>query len=103
AGQQADLRSNLRAPLIRRADIVTAASWRMRQLSFDDIGLDEIVAECNRYNRTPIAVAGPSLAGTQRPAGADANDPDSFIAFLELATSVEVDRRQSGRIVLRPK
>ena len=103
AGQQADLRSNLSAPLIRKADIVTAASWRMRQLSFDDVGLDEIVAEFNRYNRTPIVVAEPSLARTHLSGVFDANDPDSFIAFLELSTSVEVDRSQSGRIVLRPK
>jgi len=87
----------------RKADIVTAASWRMRQLSFDDVGLDEIVAEFNRYNRTPIVVAEPSLARTHLSGVFDANDPDSFIAFLELSTSVEVDRSQSGRIVLRPK
>src|SRR5690606_11154024 len=60
AGQQVDLSAASGAPRVAEADIVAAASWRMRQLSFDDAGLDEIVAEFNRYNRIPIVLADPS-------------------------------------------
>ena len=90
-GRQAELRSDLRAPLVAEADIVTAASWRMRQLSSDHAGLDEIVAELNRYNRTPSSGV------------FDAHDPNSFIAFLDLSTAVEVDRSQPGRMSLGPR
>lgn len=103
AGQEARLNSDGRPPLLAKADIVTATSWRMRQLSFDDAGLDEIVAEFNRYNRTPIVLADRSLSRTRLSGVFDANDPNSFIAFLELSTSVDVDRSHPSRIVLRPK
>ena len=103
AGQQVDLSAASGAPRVAEADIVAAASWRMRQLSFDDAGLDEIVAEFNRYNRIPIVLADPSLSAARFSGVFDANDPKSFVAFLELSTSVEVDRTQPDRIVLRPQ
>ena len=65
--------------------------------------IDEIVAEFNRYNRTPIVLADRSLSRTRLSGVFDANDPNSFIAFLELSTSVDVDRSHPSRIVLRPK
>lgn len=101
AGQQADLGTPSGAPRIAEADMVAASSWRLRQLSFDDAGLDEIVAEFNRYNRVPIVLADPSLSAVRFSGVFDANDPKSFVAFLELSTSIKVDRSQSDRIVLR--
>src|SRR5690606_40222399 len=103
AGQQVDLSAALGAPRVAEADIVAAASWRMRQLSFDDAGLDEIVTEFNHYNRIPIVLADPSLSSARFSGVFDANDPKSFVAFLELSTSVEVDRTQPDRIVLRQR
>lgn len=103
AGQQADLSLAQAAPRIADADIVAAASWRMRQLSFDDAALDEIVAEFNRYNRTPIVLADPALSETRFSGVFDANDPKSFVAFLELSSLVEVDRSRHDRIVLAPR
>src|SRR5690606_7046086 len=98
AGQQVEFRANAGTPVVAEADIVTAASWRMRHLSFDDAGLDEIVAEFNRYNRTPIVLADPTLGRIRLSGVFDANDPRSFMAFIELSTSVEVDRTELNRI-----
>jgi len=103
AGQQADLSLAQAAPRIADADIVAAASWRMRQLSFDDAALGEIVAEFNRYNRTPIVLSDPALSETRFSGVFDANDPKSFVAFLELSSLVEVDRSRHDRIVLAPR
>ena len=103
AGEQAELSSSVGVPVVRKADIVAAASWRMWQLSFDDAGLGEIVAEFNRYNRTPIVLSDPALDRTRFSGVFDANDPQSFVAFLELSTTVKVDRSDPSRIVLRPR
>jgi transmembrane sensor len=102
AGQQAQVEASKAAPLVSNADLVAATSWRTRQLSFDGEGLAAIANEFNRYNRAKIVLSDTSLARLRLSGVFDANDPESFIAFLELSAGVRVDRSQAGQIVVRP-
>lgn len=101
AGDQAQLSSALARPQVTSANIEAATSWRMRQLLFEHEGLGEIAAEFNRYNRTKIVLSDQSIVDMRFSGLFNADDPDSFIDFLELSTGVEVDRSQAGQFVLR--
>lgn len=101
AGNQADLGEVVALPIIRPADIESATSWRLRKISFQDRSLDSIAQEFNRYNQKKIVVPDSRL-GSRRLSGVfNADDPESFIAFLELSAGVTADRSQPERIVIR--
>jgi transmembrane sensor len=49
--------------VVRRADPEKATAWRRGRLMFDDVPLEQVVAELNRYRRGRIVVADRALAG----------------------------------------
>lgn len=102
AGKRVDLAAPGARPLISSADIASATSWRMRQVSFTGEGLGAIADEFNRYNRERIVLADRALANLRFTGVFDADDPASFLGFLELTGEVRVDRTNPERIVLRP-
>jgi transmembrane sensor len=72
-------------------DVGKAIAWTERRLIFDDVPLEEVVLEFNRYNRTPLVVQDPQLAQRRITSVFFANDVSALIAFLELEPDVEVD------------
>lgn len=72
-------------------DLERALAWTERRLVFDDVRLDEVVAEFNRYNRRPIIVQDPELAERKITSVFFANDVSALVAFLELEPDVEVE------------
>lgn len=100
AGQLVEVDLAAAIQQVRPADLEGITSWRNRELSFDDDGLDVIAAKFNRYNRTQIMLADPALSQNFFSGVFDADDPASFIAFLELTGRFNVDRSRPGRIVL---
>lgn len=101
AGDQAQLGVALVPPQVTPANIAAITSWQMRQLLFEQEGLDSIAQEFNRYNKTKIVLADASIAKMSFSGMFSADDPDSFIDFLELSTGVEVDRSEDGKFVLK--
>ena len=100
AGNRADVEQDFVAPKVSPANISEAVLWRMEQLSFDNQTLAAIAAEFNRYNRMQMVVADARLAGTRFSGAFNSNDPESFLAFLELTPGVTVNRSDPERIVI---
>ena len=71
-------------------DVEKAIAWTDRRLIFDGAPLAEVVAEFNRYNRTPLIVEDSALAKRAITTVFNAHDVSALVAFLELEPDVEV-------------
>ncbi|HEX5765388.1 MAG TPA: FecR domain-containing protein, partial [Woeseiaceae bacterium] len=71
-------------------DVEKAIAWTDRRLIFDGAPLAEVVAEFNRYNRTPLIVEDSALANRAITTVFNAHDVSALVAFLELEPDVEV-------------
>ncbi len=83
-------------------DVQKAIAWTERRLIFDGAPLAEVVAEFNRYNRTPLIVEDAALANRAVTTVFNANDVSALVAFLELEPDVDV-RHGSDAIRIRVK
>ena len=76
-------------PHVAKTDVEAISAWTVRKLVFDEDDLEAIVHEFNRYNRQRLVVVSPSLE-TERFSGIfAADDPESFVEFLELTSAIE--------------
>lgn len=83
-------------------DVRTATSWTTGALTFEDLPLEQAVAEVNRYSRDKI-ILGAGAPGGQRINGVfPAGDNDDFIAAVASFYRLEAVRRPDGDIELRP-
>lgn len=74
-------------------------AWRDRRLVFESRPLSEVVAEFNLYNESPIDIRDPALNDVQVSGSFYANDPRSFVLFLEEAKLAHSQTR-GGQILL---
>lgn len=72
-------------------DVERAVAWTERRLIFEDVPLENVISEFNRYNRRPLVVQDPQLADRRITSVFFANDVSALVAFLELEPDVEVD------------
>ncbi len=100
AGQSARVAPLTTIPTVTIANLEGITSWRNRELTFDGDTLDMIAEKFNRYNKVQIEVADPMLAQSEFSGVFDADDPDSFIAFLELTGRFNVDRSDATKVIL---
>lgn len=84
SGEQVTLKKSAPARPVP-ADPAAATAWRERRLIFESRPLREAVAEFNLYNTSPIEIRDPALNGIQISGSFYANDPQSFLMFLEEA------------------
>jgi transmembrane sensor len=82
AGQvvQVDRRKVIQ-PVVTKPAVSVA--WRQHRLIFEDETLEIVIAELNRYNTKPLAIADPSLATLRISGVFDPNRPGDLIGFLE--------------------
>ncbi|MEL7042883.1 MAG: FecR domain-containing protein [Pseudomonadota bacterium] len=64
-------------------EIQTIMSWRERRIVFERQALGEIVSEFNRYNEDKLFVSDNNLSARQFSGTFEADDPVSFVMFLE--------------------
>lgn len=84
-------------------DIQTATSWTSGTVTFQDMPLDEAVAELNRYSRDKIVLSD-GAPRTRRISGVfSTGDNDDFIAALSAYYGLRSDRKPNGDIELRPE
>lgn len=77
-------------------DLQQATAWRQRLLVFHGSSLREIAAEFNHFNTEPkIRVAGDAIGNRTFSGIFRADDPKSFIAFLQQETDLTVDTEGS--------
>ncbi len=70
------------------------AAWRQRRLVFQSDTLEDMAAEFNRYNRTPIIrIEGDTLRQRRFSGVLDADDPQSLLHLLEEADDLTTERR----------
>jgi transmembrane sensor len=90
AGDQLDVGDRVGAP--RHVDARAAVAWLQRQIAFENQPLGEVAAEFNRYSRIPIEIGDDALSALPISGAFDADDIDSFAAFLATLDGVVVQR-----------
>ena len=83
-------------------NVEKAVAWTDRRLIFENVTLEEVLAEFNRYNTRELRVNDPALAALKLNGVFESHDPDSLLLYLERAYGVQV--RDAGRQrVLEPR
>lgn len=88
------------ATSIRKVDSARALAWAEGRLNFENTPVAEVVAQFNRYNSIQLHVEDEELARRPISGVFNAANPQSFIAFIEATTSVQVTRASDGDIVI---
>ena len=91
-GEGIKLAENDTAPRKTKTDVQALTAWRKRQLVFESHELSAILFEFNRYNTTQLVTSDTDLARQRFSGVFDADDPDSFIAFLKLARDIHTTK-----------
>jgi len=99
-GQRAQVRAPNLPVSVSAADPAVATAWRERRLTFESRPLAEVIAEFNLYNSTPLEIRDAELETVQVSGSFNANDPQSFVLFLDEA-GIARSTTQPDRILLR--
>jgi transmembrane sensor len=75
-------------------------AWVAGQLIFDNESVAEIARRFNLYNRTQIVLLDQELAARRISGVFSATDPESFVAFVQSAGGVNVERPSADQIIL---
>ena len=101
AGEEARAFSDGDLVKIEKPDFEKSTAWRERRLVFRSDSLETVAEEFNRYNRHRINIQVQPKDSRNITGTFDADDPESFVAFLEKDASLDVIRYED-RIVVRP-
>jgi transmembrane sensor len=88
-------------PAVEQVEPANAVAWTARRLVFDDLPLEAVAAEFNRYNVRQIHVQG-GLRSRSITGVFDANDPEAFLSFIAGAGDMAVTRSDTGDTVIHP-
>ncbi len=84
-GQRAQLDRASGAVAVVAANVQTDMAWRERRLVFESRPLSSVVSEFNLYNDTRLVLADAALNDVEVSGAFFANDPRSFVLFLQEA------------------
>jgi len=68
-----------------------------------DTPLKDIIADANRYSRTPIEIADESVANVRVSVTYPSDRTEDMVSVVSRSLSLKVERREAGGIVLKPK
>jgi transmembrane sensor len=102
ANQQVTVERERASAPARDVDSARELAWAEGRLVFRNDPVSKVVAEFNRYNRVQITVSDAALAARPVSGVFDATDPDAFIAFIQSATAVRIERDETRSIVISP-
>jgi transmembrane sensor len=87
----------------RATDLEATLAWREGRLVFNNIRLDQALAEAQRYRRAPIVIADAGVSGLRITGAFPTNDPDRLLKLLPEALPVRVSLLDDGtaRVSLR--
>lgn len=91
AGEQARISAD--GEIVKRTvpDLAQIVSWRERRLVFRAERLEDVATQFNRYNVVQLRVEDDGLRGKQITGVFDADDPRSFVQFLQRDTTLAVE------------
>jgi transmembrane sensor len=85
-----------------RADTAAATAWVQKRLIFEEMPLNEVAEEFNRYNRRPLVIDDPDLKTLKISGVYSSTDPASLINFLRSQNSIRVvEQEDQVRVVRR--
>ena len=90
-------------PVVRKADIRRATSWREGMLLFEGETLAQAIAEVNRYGGRRIEIGDPALADLQISGAFKTGQPEAFIDTLSWYLPIRVVEADGQRIILGPR
>ena len=90
-------------PTVSPANVERATAWTERRLDFDGETVAAVVAEFNRYNRSPIVIDDPGLAERRITGVFDVNDPGAFVALLGGLNAIEIEVTGEGHQAITSK
>ena len=99
AGEQVVVAPNT-VPHAAHVNLATATAWTQRKLVFEHRPLGEVAEEFNRYNRERIEIQSPHLREQEITGVFEANNPESFMSFLEKIPDVAVERTGDRRVIV---
>jgi transmembrane sensor len=79
------------------------ATWRHGRQVYVDTPLKDIIADANRYSRTPIEIADEGVANVRVSVTYPSDRIEDMVSVLSRSLSLKVERREAGGIVLKPK
>ncbi|MEP7247620.1 MAG: FecR domain-containing protein, partial [Gammaproteobacteria bacterium] len=71
--------------------LAQVVAWRERRLVFRADPLERVATEFNRYNHVQILIESDALRGKQITGVFDADDPRSFVQFLQRDSTLAVE------------
>ena len=100
AGQKIEVRQGVLAPHAAIADLASAQSWLQGQISVESVPLADVAERFNAYAPVRFEIEGEALRQQPISGNFNADDYESFAAFLAALDGVTLDR-QPGRIIVR--
>ena len=101
AGQTVAVTSTGAFSAINAFDTNIAATWRHGYLYFDQTPLENVVTDLNRYFSPKIELGDAVLGAAPVSGRIELDDQDVAIRAISVALSLEADRTEAGKIVLR--
>lgn len=92
AGHQVTMARSGSVEPVREVNSHRELAWAQGTLIFSDHTLGEVLAQFNRYNRVQLRSADEELLNRRISAVFDASDLESFLAFVQTAAPVNVER-----------
>jgi transmembrane sensor len=102
AGYQVRVDGGVMSEQPAAADLRQEFGWLQHKIVFERRPLAEVAAEFNRYARIPVQIEDNELKALPVSGNFDADDVDSFIAFLATLPGVRVEATPTQIRVLRP-
>lgn len=85
---------------VRAVDSRRELAWAEGRLVFRNDSIASVILEFNRYNRVQLTVTDPALAARPITGVFDAANPEAFLAFLQNAAPVLIERDAGRSIVI---
>jgi ferric-dicitrate binding protein FerR (iron transport regulator) len=103
AGQEARIAPDGSIYRAEHPDIGRVVAWsRQRRLKFDDVSLEEMAREFNRYHHVQVRLEGIRAGSHHYSALFDEGDPGTLVRFLKQERDLLVEQ-VGNEIVIRPR
>ena len=100
ANEEVSITSAGVASPVRKLSGQGEVAWASDRLTFENETVAEVVRRFNALNSVKVEIADSELAARRISGVFDANDPQSFVAFIEAAANVHARREDADHIVL---
>jgi transmembrane sensor len=87
--------SSARVSELRMANATRIQAWHTGRIAFEDVALEQALAEFNRYTRKPVVVRDPSLSGLRVSGLFRIGETEALLQAMDTAFGIRAERRAS--------